>query len=222
MNHALSGNRRQPCCHLWRTHDGELLRSRERLLVVVEIDVRLVEERDVEVEGEVAVGALGEREARMPAVQIPLQPHVVLAKLASVEVVDRVPGQGPVRRGTEPRGEGELLAAPVALPEEGCGQGAAGRVGARTVAGERHRHVKTAAAPPPLDRRVGAANAAAERRPTGERRRHWCPSPLPRRRRTGTGGVPRPPPPPPPPPPRAPPPNPPRPPHPRRHPTPSP
>src|SRR3989442_6969095 len=167
MNHALSGSRPQPGCHLWRTHYVEQLRSRERLLVVVELDVRLVEERDVEVEGKVAVGALGEREARMPAVQIPLQPHVVLAKLASVEVVDRVPGQGPVRRGTEPRGEGELLAAPVALPEEGCGQGAAGRVGSSTVAGERHRHVKAAAAPPPWDRPVWAAHAPPRPRPPG-------------------------------------------------------
>src|SRR3989442_15991025 len=119
----------------------------------------------------------------MPAVQIPLQPHVVLAKLASVEVVNRVPGQGPVRRGTEPRGEGELLAPPVPLPEERCGQSAAGRVGSSTVAGERHRHVK-AAASSPWDRCVGAANAAAERRAPGERRRPCGPPPLPPPERT--------------------------------------
>src|SRR5579885_3803871 len=51
--------------------------AHQRLLLVVELDVRLVEERHIEIEREVPGRGAGKREARMPAVQIALQAHVV-------------------------------------------------------------------------------------------------------------------------------------------------
>src|SRR5258708_16519295 len=132
----------------------ERLRAGICLLVVVELDIGLVQERDVEIEREVSVAALGEGEARMPTVQIPLEPHVVLAEAAGVEVVAGSPGQGPVGSGTEPCIEAELLAPTVPLSEERAGQ-RAGRVRSGPVAGELHRHVKAAAGAAAGNRRIG-------------------------------------------------------------------
>src|SRR5690349_5721944 len=68
--------RRTPVSKL--TTDARL--RRERLLLVIELDVRLVEEGDREVEREVAVGALDEGEAGVPAVQVALEPQIVLGE----------------------------------------------------------------------------------------------------------------------------------------------
>src|SRR5205823_5949475 len=81
--------------------DGCTALAQEALLLVVEADVRLVEQRHVEIEPEVAVGGLQEGEARVPAVQVALQPDRVLAELARVHVVLRAPRRRPLWRGTE-------------------------------------------------------------------------------------------------------------------------
>src|SRR2546425_1264688 len=52
---------------------GARCSSHQALLLVVELDVRLVQQRDREVEREVAVRALEEREARVPAMQVAVQ-----------------------------------------------------------------------------------------------------------------------------------------------------
>src|SRR5437899_12410840 len=72
--------------------------SQQALLLVVELDVRLVQQRDGEVEREVAVWALEEREARVPAMQVAVQGDHVLAELAGVEVVRRRPPRGQIGR----------------------------------------------------------------------------------------------------------------------------
>src|SRR6266571_7517044 len=87
------------------------LRSPEGLLVVVELDVRLVEQRNVEVEREVAVGALHEREGGVPAMQVARQLDVMLGELPRREIVARVPRQRPVGRRAERHREPHLLGA---------------------------------------------------------------------------------------------------------------
>src|SRR5690348_2564349 len=86
---------------LWRLPEG--------LLVVVELDVLLVAQLDGEVESEVPVGTLHEREARPPAAEITLELDVLLAELARVKVVGRGPVQVPVRRGAEMHGHVHLF-----------------------------------------------------------------------------------------------------------------
>src|SRR3989475_329948 len=92
--------------------------SQQALLLVVELDVRLVQQRDGEVEREVAVWALEEREARVPAMQVAVQGDHVLAELAGVEVVRRRPPRGPVRGRAERQVEAHRLA-PSRPPHEG-------------------------------------------------------------------------------------------------------
>src|SRR3989442_13673413 len=64
--------------------------SHQALLLVVELDVRLVQQQDREVEREVAVRALEEREARVPAMQVAVQGDHVLAELARRSEESRV------------------------------------------------------------------------------------------------------------------------------------
>src|SRR5579859_1997185 len=90
-----------------------------RLLIVVELDVRLVDQGDVETEGEIAVGTLGEREPGVPATQIAVQTDEVLRELLGFEIVRRVPARGPVRRGAERHLQVHLGAARQILPDEG-------------------------------------------------------------------------------------------------------
>src|SRR5574341_969071 len=89
----------------------ERLRPGERLLVVVELDIVEIDQDDVEAEGEIAVGALQERELGAPAVEVPLEPQNVLAELAGVEVVGRVPGRRPIGGGAHIQPQIELLPA---------------------------------------------------------------------------------------------------------------
>src|SRR5882672_6546512 len=79
-------------------------RSGKRVLIVVELDVRLVDQGNVEAEGEIAVCALREHEARAPAVQIALEAEVVIGELLRTEIVGALPARGPIRR----RAEGHL------------------------------------------------------------------------------------------------------------------
>src|SRR5204863_7061133 len=88
----------------------------EGLLLVVELDVGLIQQGDIEAEGEVAVRGLQKREARVPAVQIALEANGVGAELPCVEIVVRIPGRRPMRRRLEREGESQLLA-PVAAPD---------------------------------------------------------------------------------------------------------
>src|SRR3989442_15403129 len=81
----------------------------QRLLFVVELDVRLVEQRHEKGEGEVAVGTLREREARVPAVQIPLQPHQMLAKRVGRHVVAGGPDRLPLLGRLEAQVQVQLL-----------------------------------------------------------------------------------------------------------------
>src|SRR2546429_6942954 len=80
----------------------------QALLLVIELDVGLVDQGHVEVEREVAVRALDEGEAGVPAAQVPLEPHVVLAELARVQVVQGAPGRRPEGGGAEIHVEREL------------------------------------------------------------------------------------------------------------------
>src|SRR5439155_7111252 len=108
--------------------DNERLRSAVCPLVVIELDVRLVEEGDVEAEREVAVGALHEREAGVPAVQVALEAHVMLGELLGDEIVARSPRQRPVRGRAERQREPHLLRGRTAF-------GRAGKSSASTPAG---------------------------------------------------------------------------------------
>src|ERR1041385_6703206 len=84
--------------------------ARDRLLLIVELDVGLVEQRNVEAERETAGGALGERKTGVPAVQIPLQLNHVHPELAGVEIVARVPVRRPWCRGLKREAQRHLLA----------------------------------------------------------------------------------------------------------------
>src|SRR3989475_8474092 len=121
---------RRRACHPQRTKTAKPL-AREAGLVVVEFDVWLVQQTDVEREREVAVRALQEREARVPAMQIALQLDHVLAELLGVYVIGRRPRRRPMLRGAEAQTERELLIASQSSDER------AQRVGARTDAGPR-------------------------------------------------------------------------------------
>src|SRR2546427_11888928 len=103
----------------------------EALLVVVELDVRLVQQAHKERESEVAVRALEEREARVPAVQIALQLDDVLAELLGVDVIGRRPRRRPMLSGAEAQSERELLIASRSSDQR------AERVGSRADAGPR-------------------------------------------------------------------------------------
>src|SRR5439155_19122414 len=81
----------------------------ERLLLVVEFDVGLVEQGDVDAEREVTVGGFQKREARMPAVQVALEMNGVGAELPRVEIVVRIPGRRPMRRWLERQLKPHLL-----------------------------------------------------------------------------------------------------------------
>src|SRR5882762_2874240 len=87
------GNRGRVRCVTWR---GRLLS--ERLLLIVELDVRLVEQGHEKAEREVSGGSFREREAGVPAMQVALQPNEVGAELPGVEIVIGSPGRRPVRR----------------------------------------------------------------------------------------------------------------------------
>src|SRR5207247_7357621 len=89
--------------------DNERLRSAVCPLVVIELDVRLVEEGDVEAEREVAVGALHEREAGVPAVQVALEAHVMLGEMLGDEIVACYPRKRIVRGGVGHNGERQLV-----------------------------------------------------------------------------------------------------------------
>src|SRR5437763_1812890 len=84
--------------------------ARYRLLLIVELDVGLVEQRNVEAERETARGGLVERKAGVPAVQIPLQLNDVHAELACVEIVVRIPGRRLVRGGLKREAQRHLPA----------------------------------------------------------------------------------------------------------------
>src|SRR5688572_6217598 len=79
--------------------------TRQRLLVVVELDIRKVEERDVEVEPEVPVGVLPEGERRAPLVEVTLQAHLLRLEPVGGEVVERPPLHAPERGRGEPGAE---------------------------------------------------------------------------------------------------------------------
>src|SRR6266446_3014476 len=87
------GKRGRARCVIWR---GRL--ASERLLLVVELDVRLVEQGHEKAEREVAGRSLREREARVPAVQVALQPNEVGSELPGVEIVIGRPGRRPMSR----------------------------------------------------------------------------------------------------------------------------
>src|SRR5882672_8042612 len=87
------GNRGRARCVIWR---GRL--ASERLLLVVELDVWLVEQGHEKAEREVAGRGLREREAGVPAVQVPLEPNEVGAELPGVEIVIGRPGGRAMRR----------------------------------------------------------------------------------------------------------------------------
>src|SRR5690349_22586668 len=69
--------------------------------VVIELQIRLRAQRDEEVEREVAVRRLGEREDRVPVVQLPTQRHGVHSKLVSHEIIVGRPLHRPLRRYAE-------------------------------------------------------------------------------------------------------------------------
>src|SRR6266550_2873929 len=70
-------------------------------LIVVELDVRLIGERNVEAERKVTGRRLVEAETRMPASQIALEREGVIGKLPRPHVVRRAPVGRPVARWTE-------------------------------------------------------------------------------------------------------------------------
>src|SRR5258705_962922 len=74
---------------------------RKRVLVVVELDIRLIDQGDVEAEGEIAVGALREHETRAPAAEVALETEEVIGKLVCPEIERTVPVRRPVGGGTE-------------------------------------------------------------------------------------------------------------------------
>src|SRR5947199_9167395 len=82
----------------------------EGLLLVVELDVGLIQQGDIEAEGEVAVRGLQKREARVPAVQIALEANGVGAELPRVEIVVRIPRRRPMRGRLECESKSQLLA----------------------------------------------------------------------------------------------------------------
>src|SRR2546425_1400698 len=108
----------------------------EALLVVVELDVRLVQQAHKERESEVAVRALQEREARVPAVQVALQLDDVLAELFGVDIVGRGPRRRPVLRGAERQSQRELLLASLRGVERAHGVGARPDAGPRVGDGQ--------------------------------------------------------------------------------------
>src|SRR2546425_1127146 len=81
---------------------GARCSSHQALLLVVELDVRLVQQRDREVEREVAVRALEEREARVPAMQVAVQgDHVLSTPGVPGAAAGGAPAAAP-RRGARP------------------------------------------------------------------------------------------------------------------------
>src|SRR4051812_17317684 len=69
--------------------------------VVIELEVRLRDQRDVEVEREVPVRRLREREDRAPVVHVALQADDVIRELVELEVVARGPLHRPAWRDVE-------------------------------------------------------------------------------------------------------------------------
>ena len=67
------------------------------VLIVVELDVRLVGERDVEREGKASSRGLMEAESGPPAPEIALEGERMVGELACGEVVRGIPGRAPVR-----------------------------------------------------------------------------------------------------------------------------
>src|SRR2546426_2003676 len=112
MDGAGVGNWSQPRCVIWR---GRL--AGEGLLLVVELDVRLVEQGDIKAECEVAGRSLREREAGVPAVQVALQANEVSAELPRVEIVVGVPGRRPMCRRLKRESESHLLTPRAAADE---------------------------------------------------------------------------------------------------------
>ena len=117
--------------------------------------------------------------------QVALQPDRVLAELARVQVVGRVPRCRPLRRGTE--GEVDLERLPAPLRREGRGQ----RVppGARAVGRKRHAEVESPSRPAHGDRAQSSKGVSADPRPrwletarrcfrSGWRRRSPAPAPV--------------------------------------------
>src|SRR5207245_7874495 len=94
---------------LWRLpkHQPlECLRERtallhEGVLIVVELDIRLVGERDVEREGKVSSRGLMEAESGPPAPEIALEGERMVGELACGEVIRGIPGRAPVPCRTE-------------------------------------------------------------------------------------------------------------------------
>src|SRR2546426_10777931 len=93
MDGAGVGNWSQPRCVIWR---GRL--AGEGLLLVVELDVRVVGQGDMRAECEAGGRSLGEREAPVPAAQDARQANEVRAGPAreglGVEAPDRRPACG--------------------------------------------------------------------------------------------------------------------------------
>src|SRR6266571_3033388 len=122
MPHAAAvGNRRRAGCVIWRGRLAPFQRSGggsrvgtglpgEGLLLVVKLDVGLIQQGDIEAEGEVAVRGLQKREARVPAVQITLEANGVGAELPCVEIVVRIPRRRPICGRLEREAKSQLLA----------------------------------------------------------------------------------------------------------------
>src|SRR5436309_10966472 len=90
------------CLRLLKSQGAECLRERTavllhvRVLIVVELDRRLVGERDVEAEREASRRGLVKAERSPPAPQIALERERVIGELARREVVRGQPGRAPV------------------------------------------------------------------------------------------------------------------------------
>src|SRR5437667_8476947 len=104
---------------LWRLPKHQPLQClRERtgpllhvgVLIVIELDVRLVGERDVEREGKVSSRGLMEAESGPPAPEIALEGERMVGELACGEVVRGIPGRAPVPSRTEREIHGRGLA----------------------------------------------------------------------------------------------------------------